>query len=178
MSFEQEEPSYLGVSPRRPLPTTSLDHADLLAPMGLLDLSDAEDDATVLVDSTATTAVVVEQTAPDEIVGADREAPSASKGSLGGASKDTSDNGTSSSLSAGGAGDAIASSLVAKTPTTNAASRVNMPVASSTTTPTSASSGAGAKVADRAKRPPSPAGGKKAAGRVVASRYMSEVIMM
>ena len=47
MSFTADEASYLGGSPRRPLPTTSFDHADLVAPMGVLDLSDAEDDVCV-----------------------------------------------------------------------------------------------------------------------------------
>ena len=45
MDSTVEDPSYLGGSPRHhPLPTTSINHADLVSPIKQLDLSDSDDD--------------------------------------------------------------------------------------------------------------------------------------
>ena len=188
MSFTADEASYLGGSPRRPLPTTSFDHADLVAPMGVLDLSDAEDDVCVQRHDEGGGGRGGEGESVAQAVANDPESSAKGEEQVGAASNsdsgvaatpdESSENGTHS-LDAAGTPEttsrttATASSAIATSATANSGTATPDTATSAIPTPDTATSGTAPS--GTAKHPASPGGKKKAAGRVVASRYMSEV---
>jgi len=136
--------SFLDVSPRHPLPNTSVDHADLLVPMRALDLSDAEDDS-------------ADGFAADDFPANSKECVVTDVINGGGGGDAGGDAGVAAT-------DDPVEGLAADQEKTDIPAVVITPTTTTTTTTTPTPT-------MTAKRPPSP---KKAAPRVVPSRYMAE----
>lgn len=164
MSCNVEEPSYLGVLPRGSLPTTSFDHADLVSPMGVLDLSDCEDDTLANVDMDRD--VITHASSGD----ASAFLESADSGHATPIESSRVENLRKRPEVEGGLKDNSGlMSTPSAIPEDRSSTTLGIPVSKSAPIPDPNSI-----VLQREKRPASPAGKKKAGGRTVASRYMTE----
>jgi len=161
-----EDPSYLGVLPRGSLPTTSFDHADLVAPMGVLDLSDAEDDT-----------LPVGGVNGDVIAGASSGDAGQVEGitETGLATPMEPTRVLSAKQHPEEEGELKNDSGLVATPSTNSGNASATPPETPISEAASISD-SNATVLQQEKRPASPAGKKKTGGRVVASRYMAEAV--